>query len=144
MSPAGRRQGAGETEAARVGARGQSEGERDGERQDTATDERGREGLQPAAEDGVDIRERPTASRERGTRVFSFHSRLLTEGRCFYLSKNIYVVPAHQTSDMSRCTISPESRLKLEMVILSNLHFLTILTFQYVNYQFMCPDFNKH
>ena len=51
---------------------------------------------------------------------------------------------AHQTSDMSRCTISPESRLKLEMVILSNLRFLTILTFQYVNYQFMCPDFNKH
>ena len=56
----------------------------------------------------------------------------------------LYVVPAHQTSDMSRCTISPESRLKLEMVILSNLSFLTILTFQYVNYQFMCPDFNKH
>ena len=56
----------------------------------------------------------------------------------------LYVVPAHQTSDMSRCTISPESRLKLEMVILSNLSFLTIFTFQYVNYQCMCPDFNKH
>ena len=56
----------------------------------------------------------------------------------------LYVVPAHQTSDMSPCTISPESRLKLEMVILSNLRFLTILTFQYVNYKFMCPDFNKH
>ena len=54
------------------------------------------------------------------------------------------MVPAHQTSDMSRCTISPGSRLKLEMVSLSNLRFLTILTFQYVNYQFMCPDFNKH
>ena len=56
----------------------------------------------------------------------------------------INVVPAHQTSDMSRCTILPESRLKLEMVILSNLRFLTILTFQYVNYQFMCPDLNKN
>ena len=56
----------------------------------------------------------------------------------------IYVVPAHQTSDMSRCTISPESRLKLEMVILSTLRFLAILTFQYVNYKFMCPYFNKH
>ena len=54
------------------------------------------------------------------------------------------VMLAHQTSDMSRCTISPESRLKLEMVILSSLRFLTILTFQYVNYQFMCPYFNKH
>ena len=54
------------------------------------------------------------------------------------------VVPAHQTSDMSRCTISPESRLKLEMVILSTLRFLAILTFQYVNYKFMCPYFNKH
>ena len=59
-------------------------------------------------------------------------------------SSNTYVVPAHQTSDMSRCTISPESRLKLEMVILSTLRFLAILTFQYVNYKFMCPDFNKH
>ena len=39
------------------------------------------------------------------------------------------MVPAHQTSDMSRFTISPESRLKLEMLILSNLRFLTILTF---------------
>ena len=39
------------------------------------------------------------------------------------------IVPAHQTSDMSRCTISPESHLKLEMVILSNLRFLAILTF---------------
>ena len=38
----------------------------------------------------------------------------------------IYVVPAHQTSDMSRRTISPESRSKLEMVILSNLRFLSI------------------
>ena len=28
-----------------------------------------------------------------------------------------YVVPAHQTSDMLRCTISAESHLKLEMVI---------------------------
>ena len=56
----------------------------------------------------------------------------------------MFVVPAHQTSDMSRRTISPESHLKLEMVILSNLRFLTILTFQYVNYQFMCPVFNKH
>ena len=37
-----------------------------------------------------------------------------------------YVVPAHQTSDMSRCTILPKSRSKLEMVILSSLHFLTI------------------
>ena len=60
------------------------------------------------------------------------------------IQKNIYVMPAHQTSDMSRCTISPESRLKLEIVFLSSLHFLTISTFQYVNYQFMCPDFNKH
>ena len=51
---------------------------------------------------------------------------------------------AHQTSDMSRCTISPESRSKLEMVILLSLRFLTIWIFQYVNYQFMCPDFNKH
>ena len=34
-------------------------------------------------------------------------------------------MPAHQTSDMSRCTISPESRSKLEMVILSSLRFLT-------------------
>ena len=54
------------------------------------------------------------------------------------------VVPAHQTSDMSRSTISPESRSKLEMIISSSLRFLTIWTFQYVNYQFMCPDFNKH
>ena len=54
------------------------------------------------------------------------------------------MVPADQTSDMSRCTILPESRLKLEMVILSSLRFLTVLTFQYVNFQFMCPDFNKH
>ena len=38
----------------------------------------------------------------------------------------IYVMPAHQTSDMSHCTISPESRSKLEMVNLSNLRFLTI------------------
>ena len=53
-------------------------------------------------------------------------------------------MPAHQTSDMSRCTISPESRSKLEIVILSSLRFVTIWTFQYVNYQFMCPDFNKH
>ena len=37
-----------------------------------------------------------------------------------------YVVPAHQTSDMSRSTISPESRSKLEMVILSSLRFRTI------------------
>ena len=29
----------------------------------------------------------------------------------------IQVMPAHQTSGMSRCTISPESRSKLEMVI---------------------------
>ena len=62
----------------------------------------------------------------------------------FPIHCNKCVVPAHQTSDMSRCTISPESRLKLEMVILSNLRFLTILTFQYVTYQFMCPDFNKY
>ena len=55
-----------------------------------------------------------------------------------------YVVPAHQTSDMSRSTISRESRSKLEMVILSSLRFLTIWTFQYVNYQFMSPAFNKH
>ena len=89
MSPAGRRQGAGETEAACVGARGQSEGERDGERQDTATDERGREGLQPAAEDGVDLRERPTASRERGTRVSSFHSRFSTWGKAVLLVTKI-------------------------------------------------------
>ena len=34
------------------------------------------------------------------------------------------MVPAHQTSDMSRCTISPESRSKFEMVILSSLRFL--------------------
>ena len=41
--------------------------------------------------------------------------------------------------------ISPESRLKLEMVILPTLlGFLAILTFQYVNYKFMRPDFNKH
>ena len=53
-------------------------------------------------------------------------------------------MPAHQTSDMSRRTISPESRSKLEMVILSSLRFLSTWTFQYVNYQFMCPDFNKH
>ena len=58
--------------------------------------------------------------------------------------KYTFVVPAHQTSDMSRSTISPESRSKLEMVIFSSLCFLTIWTFQYVNYQFMCPDFNKH
>ena len=32
----------------------------------------------------------------------------------------------HQTSDMSRGMISPESRSKLEMVILSSLRFLTI------------------
>ena len=32
----------------------------------------------------------------------------------------VYVVPAHQTSDMSRSTISPESRSKLEMVVLSS------------------------
>ena len=56
----------------------------------------------------------------------------------------IYVVPAHQTSDMSRSTISPESRSRLEMVILSSLRFRTIWTFQYDNFQFMCPDFNKH
>ena len=45
---------------------------------------------------------------------------------CWYTIYITYVVPAHQTSDMSRSTISPESRLKLEMVILSNLRFLTI------------------
>ena len=48
---------------------------------------------------------------------------------CFinaYIIICIYVVPAHQTSDMSHCTISPESRSKLEMVILSSLRFLTI------------------
>ena len=43
-----------------------------------------------------------------------------------YIYIYIYVVPAHQTSDMSRSTISPESRSKLEMVILSSLCFLTI------------------
>ena len=42
---------------------------------------------------------------------------------------SIYVVPAHQTSDMSRCTILPESRLKLEMVILSSIRFLTVELF---------------
>ena len=67
------------------------------------------------------------------------HIRTLTVDK-----SHIYVVPAHQTSDMSRCTLSPESRLKLEIVILSNLRFLAFLTFQYVNYKFMCPDFNKH
>ena len=35
-------------------------------------------------------------------------------------------VPAHQTSDMSGCTISTERSSKLEMVILSSLRFLTI------------------
>ena len=69
----------------------------------------------------------------------SFHGNQL-----FCNIRNTFVVPAHQTSDMSRFTISPESRLKLEMVILSNLRNLTILTFQYVNCQFMCPDYNKH
>ena len=39
------------------------------------------------------------------------------------------MVPADQTSDMSRCTILPESRLKLEMVILSSLRFLTVFNF---------------
>ena len=45
-----------------------------------------------------------------------------------YLTKqnHAYVVPAHQTSDMSRCMISPESRSMWEMVILSSLRFLTI------------------
>ena len=42
------------------------------------------------------------------------------------LGKTKYVVPAHHTSDMSRSTISPESRSKLEMVILSSLRFRTI------------------
>ena len=47
----------------------------------------------------------------------------------FVLCNNILVnelMPAHQTSDMSRCTISPESRSKLDIVILSSLGFLTI------------------
>ena len=44
---------------------------------------------------------------------------------CIYFA-NQYVVPAHQTSDMSHCSISPESLSKLEMVILSSLRFLTI------------------
>ena len=35
-------------------------------------------------------------------------------------------MPDDQTIDMSRCMISPESRSKLEMVILSSLRFLTI------------------
>ena len=43
-----------------------------------------------------------------------------------YIYIYTYVVPAHQTSDMSRSTISPESRSKLEMVILSSLRFRTI------------------
>ena len=38
----------------------------------------------------------------------------------------VYVMPAHQTSDMSRCTILLESHSKLEMVILLSLRFLTI------------------
>ena len=38
----------------------------------------------------------------------------------------IEMMPAHQTSDMSRCTISPDSSPKLKMVILSSSRFLTI------------------
>ena len=41
----------------------------------------------------------------------SFHGNQL-----FCNIRNTFVVPAHQTSDMSRFTISPESCLKLEMV----------------------------
>ena len=40
------------------------------------------------------------------------------------------VMPAHQTSDMLCYMISPESRSKLEMVILSSLRFLT----KYLNF----------
>ena len=38
----------------------------------------------------------------------------------------IEMMPVHQISDMSRCTISPESRQKLKIVILSSSRFLTI------------------
>ena len=56
----------------------------------------------------------------------------------------IYVRQPHQTVDMSRCTILPESRSKLEIDILSSLWFFSIWNFQFLNYQFVCPNFNKH
>ena len=45
----------------------------------------------------------------------------------------LYVIPAHQTSDMSRCTISPESRSKLEMVILLSLRLYVFLLLELFN-----------